>query len=54
MEKQIINVRITTQGDTCEMTNEEIRKWYEENIASLFDEKYGVPHIEVDVERTEL
>ena len=54
MEKQIINIRITTQGDVCEMTDEDIRKWYEENLASLFDEKYGTPQIEVDVERIEL
>ena len=51
MEKQIINIQVTTKGEKCEMTSEEIKAWYEEKIASLFNKKYGTPKIEVDVER---
>jgi hypothetical protein len=51
MEKQIINVKITTKGEKCEMTSDEIKKWYEEKIASLFNTEYGTPDIEVDVQR---
>jgi hypothetical protein len=51
MEKQIINVKITTEGEKCEMTTEEIKTWYEEKIAGLFNAEYGTPKIEIDVQR---
>ncbi len=52
MEEQKITVTIKTSGEKCELTDEEIRKWYEENIAKLFNPEYGKPEIEVKVERS--
>lgn len=51
MEKQIVTITIQTQGDRCEMTDEEIKDWYLSNIARLFDPAYGTPTIEVALER---
>ena len=51
MEKQIIDIKITTEGEKCEMTTEEIKSWYEEKIAGLFNKEYGIPKIEVEVKR---
>ena len=51
MEKQTITVKIVTKGDKCEMSDAEIKRWYEENIAKLFDLKYGTPEISVEVKR---
>ncbi|MBR3737219.1 MAG: hypothetical protein IKN26_00630 [Eubacterium sp.] len=51
MEKQTINIKITTQGEKCEMSTKEIENWYKENISSLFNPEYGTPEIEVSAER---
>ena len=51
MEEQIITIRIKTKGDICEMSTEEIKKWYETNILKLFNQEYGRPEITVDVKR---
>ncbi|MCR5467676.1 MAG: hypothetical protein K6F37_01835 [Lachnospiraceae bacterium] len=51
MEKQTITVTIKTQGENCEMTDAEIKKWYEEKIAGLFNPEYGTPEITVDLKR---
>lgn len=51
MEEQIITIKIKTKGDICEMSSEEIKKWYETNILKLFNEEYGIPEITVDVKR---
>ena len=51
METQIITVTIRTQGDPCEMTDSEIKAWYETKIAGLFDPAYGTPEIRADVKR---
>ncbi len=51
MEEQTITIIIKTQGEKCEMTNEQIRKWYETNIRGLFNPAYGTPEITIDVER---
>ncbi len=53
MEKQIINITVTTEGEKCEMTTEQIKAWYEEKISGLFNGEYGTPKIEVDVKRIE-
>ena len=53
MEKQIINIKITTEGEKCEMTTKEIEDWYQEKISSLFNPEYGTPSIEISVERAE-
>ena len=51
MEKQTITVTIRTAGDPCEMTDAEIREWYETRIAGLFNPAYGTPEITVSVVR---
>lgn len=51
MEEQYITVKIKTKGEKCEMTDAEIKRWYETKIAGLFDPRYGTPEIEVKVER---
>lgn len=51
MEKQIVKVVITTEGEKCEMSTEDIIKWYEDNISKIFNNEYGTPKIDVDVER---
>ena len=51
MEEQTITIVIKTQGEKCEMTNEQIREWYETNIRGLFNPAYGTPEITIDVER---
>ena len=51
MEKQIITITIKTEGEKCEMSDEEIKEWYESHVASLFNPEYGTPEIEAHVER---
>ena len=51
MEKQTVTITIQTQGETCEMTDEEIKAWYAENVAKLFDPAYGTPAITVELKR---
>lgn len=51
MEEQIITIEIKTKGDICEMSTEEIKKWYETNVLKLFNQEYGRPEITVDVKR---
>jgi len=51
MERQIVTITVETEGETCEMTTDEIRAWYETKVASLFDPAYGTPKIRVEVER---
>ena len=51
MEEQIITIKIKTKGDICEMSTEEIKKWYETNVLKIFNQEYGRPEITVDVKR---
>ena len=51
MEKQTIEIVIQTKGDVCELSDEEIKAWYEENVAKLFNPAYGTPEISVRVTR---
>ncbi len=51
MEEQIITITIRTKGETCEMSDDAIREWYEQHVAALFDPRYGTPAIQVDVQR---
>ena len=51
METQTITITVTTRGDACEMSDAQIRDWYREQVAALFDGKYGTPDISVDVAR---
>lgn len=54
MERQIIDIKIVTEGEKCEMTTDEIKSWYEKNITALFNKDFGEPVVEVKVERVEL
>ena len=51
MEEQTITITVKSRGEPCEMTNAEIKAWYEARIAALFDPKWGTPEITVDVKR---
>ncbi|MBO4325342.1 MAG: hypothetical protein IJL03_04650 [Lachnospiraceae bacterium] len=51
MEEQIITITVKTKGDVCEMSDAQIREWYEKSIAGLFNPEYGTPEITVDVKR---
>lgn len=51
MEKQTIEIVIQTKGDVCELSDEEIKAWYEANVAKLFNPAYGTPEISVRVTR---
>ena len=52
-EKQIVTITVVTEGDKCEMSDGEIKEWYETNVAKLFDPRFGTPRITVAVERIE-
>ncbi len=52
MEEQLIVVTIRTAGEKCEMSDEEIKRWYETRIAGLFNPDYGSPDIKVELKRT--
>ncbi|MBQ2117735.1 MAG: hypothetical protein II192_01615 [Clostridia bacterium] len=54
MEKQVITITVKTEGERCELSDAEIRAWYETNVAKLFDPAYGTPEITVEVRRTEV
>ena len=51
METQTITITVTTRGDACELGDLEIREWYRERVANLFDPANGTPEITVDVAR---
>ena len=51
MEEQIVKITIQTKGEECQMSDAEIKAWYKEKIASLFNPAYGTPEINVELER---
>ena len=51
MEEQVITITVKTKGEKCEMSDAEIKEWYETNVAKLFNPAYGTPEISVDVKR---
>ena len=53
MEKQTVVITIRTEGETCEMSDAEIKAWYQSHVAQLFDPAYGTPSIEVTLKREE-
>jgi len=53
MEEQIVTITVKTRGEKCEMTDEQIRAWYESHVAKLFDPAYGTPEIKVELKRIE-
>ena len=54
MEEQIITVTVRTKGEPCTLSDEEVKAWYEKQIAALFDPQWGTPEITVDVARRPL
>lgn len=54
MEEQIITITVKTQGDSCELSDAEIKDWYMNKITALFDPRWGAPEITVDVKRRPL
>ncbi|MBQ2117668.1 MAG: hypothetical protein II192_01275 [Clostridia bacterium] len=54
MEKQVVTITVKTEGERCELSDAEIRAWYETHVAKLFDPAYGTPEITVEVRRTEV
>ena len=54
MEEQIVTITVKTRGETCEMQDAEIKKWYEKSVAGLFDPAFGTPSISVEVRRLPL
>lgn len=51
MEEQTVTITVKSRGERCELTDEELKAWYEQKIAAFFDPKLGMPEINVDVER---
>jgi len=51
MEIQEIEIKIKTKGEACEMSEEEIRRWYEGKLRALFNPAFGEPEISVKVEK---
>lgn len=54
MEEQIIKITVKTKGDVCEMSDAEIKAWYEQHLAGLFNPAYGTPEITVEVTRKQI
>ena len=54
MEEQIITITVRTCGEPCGLSDAEIKDWYENRIAALFDPKWGTPEITVDVKRNQI
>lgn len=54
MEEQIVTITVKTKGETCEMSDEEIRKWYASRVAELFNPAYGTPEIAVSLVRNKI
>ena len=52
-KKDLSVLDIKQTAEKCEMTDAEIKRWYETKIAGLFDPRYGTPEIEVQLERIE-
>lgn len=50
-ETQTVTVTVRTAGEPCELGDEAVKAWYAEKIAALFDPKWGVPEITVELER---
>ena len=51
MEEQVITITVKTQGEKCELSDEQIKAWYESHVAQLFNPSYGTPEITVKVQR---
>lgn len=53
LEEQIVSITIVTKGEKCEMRDEEIITWYQNNIAKMFNPQYGTPEITVTLKRND-
>ena len=50
-EEQTVTVTIRTWGDKCELSDDEIREWYEDRIETLFEPNIGGHEIDVEISR---
>ncbi|MBQ7669757.1 MAG: hypothetical protein IJS45_03440 [Clostridia bacterium] len=50
-EEQTVTITVKTKGEVCEMSTAEIKAWYEEKVAGLFNPEFGTPEITVNVKR---
>ena len=50
-EEQTVTITVKTKGEVCEMSTNEIKAWYEEKVAGLFNPEFGTPEITVNVKR---
>lgn len=51
MEEQIVTITVQSCGEPCELSDTAIKEWYAKKIAELFDPKWGVPKITVELNR---
>lgn len=54
MEEQTVTITIRSKGEPCELTDAEIKAWYAEKLAALFDPEWGVPEIKVELKRRQI
>jgi hypothetical protein len=54
IENRTVTITAVTEGENCEMQDQEILDWYQSHVASLFDPRFGTPKITVSLERTPL
>ena len=50
-EEQTVTMTVKTKGEPCELSDKELKEWYEQKLAALFDPKWGVPEITVELKR---
>lgn len=53
-EEQTVTITVKTKGEACALSDAEIKAWYADHVAGLFDPKWGTPEIAVDVKRKKL
>lgn len=51
MEEQTVTITVKTRGEKCEMSDAEIKEWYESHVRAMFDPAYGSPEISVELKR---
>ena len=54
MEEHTVVITVKTKGEKCELSTEEIREWYSNRVAGLFDPEFGTPEIAVEVQRKDI
>lgn len=52
MEEQLVTITIKTFGEKCQLTDEQIRRWYASAMRNAMNPACGTPEITVEVQRT--